>query len=163
MKKLTVNLLTKNDYNILRQIVKRFTKDDMRTDELLHVVLLRLLEKNTEFNPGMFYVVTRNELSRLKRHRDVPSDDDSLFEQMIEPSYVLDGFKKLSTHCIFNKTETKAINCIVNKKQDLRDIDIKRSTLHSAVRSVIKKIREQNNIDVSLPIYIGGKNGEHKN
>jgi hypothetical protein len=162
MIKLTVNSLTKQQYRALRNIVRRFTKDAMRTDELLHVVLLRLLEKNTTFNFGMFYVVTKNELSRLKRIKDIPTDKDKLFDASVDHVYK-EKFNKLSVGCNFTKSEKKVIDCIVNKQTDILDIQGNDSTLNTIVRSIIKKVRDNVGIESSLPIYIRGKNGEHKN
>lgn len=158
MTKLTANSLTKQEYKVLWNIAFRFTKNTVRTDELLHVVLLRLLEKNITFNIGMFYVITKNELIRLQRNKEIPSSDKvKLFEKTIEPIDSIDNFLKLSNKCSFTKAENKAIDLIVHKKTDLQDVKIQTETLKTVVRSIVKKVREQNNIDVSLPIHIRGK------
>lgn len=158
MTKLTANSLTKQEYKVLWNIAFRFTKNTVRTDELLHVVLLRLLEKNITFNIGMFYVITKNELIRLQRNKEIPSSDKiNLFEETIEFADSTDSFLKLSNKCSFTKAENKAIDLIVHKKTDLQDVKIQTETLKTVVRSIVKKVREQNNIDVSLPIHIRGQ------
>jgi len=158
MTKLTANSLTKQEYKVLWNIAFRFTKNTVRTDELLHIVLLRLLKKNITFNIGMFYVITKNELIRLQQNKEIPSSDKAdLFEKTIEPIDSIDNFLKLSNKCVFTKAENKAIDLIVHKKTDLQDIKIQTETLKTVIRSIVKKVREQNNIDVSLPIHIRGK------